>query len=93
MCYELFAKGRIQFALFEISPCFNGSYASLIKAVMSHGYRAYEIPSKHSPLKEAFEKDPLKAMLSCSILYQDVDAYIMTIIQENLLFVREDIQL
>lgn len=41
VCKQLFERGQIDFALIEISPCFNDSYPKMVNWIKAQGYKAY----------------------------------------------------
>lgn len=84
-CRELFLERRLQYALLEISPCFNGSYPELVEWIIGCGYDAYMLPSKPEPyVRDSWAGDMWRALERCR-----VDASIVAgLRQENFLFVR-----
>lgn len=88
-CRELFLERRLQYALLEISPCFNGSYPALCSWIVGCGYDAYMLPSKppHS-VRDAWEQDIWGALALCRV---EVTAELFAgMRQENFLFARRD---
>lgn len=93
VCRDLFAAGRVRYALMEISPVLAGHYPETVRRIADAGYVAHDVPSKAaSPaLKAAFEADPLAAIRACRIADADIEAYVRGLRQSNFLFVREDL--
>lgn len=84
-----FEAGTIDYALLEISPCFNGSYPKLIKDILDCGYDVYQVPGKRWEHTEEFNREPLQTLLKYPII-KDLDGYLRSVRQENFLFVRSD---
>lgn len=88
--YKRSFKARtIDYALLEISPCFNDSYPKLIKDIMDCGYDVYQVPGKRWEHTEEFSKEPLQTLFKYPII-KNLDEYIRSVRQENFLFVRQD---
>jgi len=73
MCKTDLEAGRIKYLLLEISPCMNDNCAKLLKYLYSLGYKA--INACH--VKKGVIKE------------EDIDSWISSINQENLLFFKE----
>lgn len=102
-CLNLFSARRIDYALLEISPVLmnrspswavrHGDYAGLCGWINECGYEVFDVPSKAaSPqLKAAFERDPLAAIRSCRVPWQQLRSYVGDLRQTNFLFVRQEL--
>lgn len=84
-----FEARTIDYALLEISPCFNDSYPKLIKDIIDCGYDVYQVPGKRWEHTEEFSKEPLQTLLKYPII-KNLDEYMRSVRQENFLFVRQD---
>lgn len=93
VCRDLFAAGRVRYALLEISPVLADHYPETVARIAAAGYAVHDIPSKGAPaaLRAAFEADPLAAIRHCRIPAADLRAYVAGLRQSNFLFVREDL--
>lgn len=85
ICDPLFREGLIDFAFFEVSPEFSDHYPATVQSVLDHGYDAYLIPDKGTPIEE-FSSDPLGYTLSTAKLTK-ADISDMTV-QKNVVFVK-----
>lgn len=85
-CRELFLERRLQYALLEISPCFNGSYPELVDWIIGCGYDAYMLPSKPDhAVRDSWAADMWGSLAKCR-----VDASCVAALrQENFLFARQ----
>jgi SAM-dependent methyltransferase len=90
MYEESFKKKLVDYAIFEISPCFNDSYPALIHKVMDYGYKVYQVPQKTWEHWVEFGDQPLETTLKYPII-EDMDKHLANIRQENFLFVRDDL--
>lgn len=91
MADKLFAAGKVQNAILEISPVFNGSYPDLVEKIIGHGYRAYQIPTAHNWRHvEEFYRSPLETVLKyCELPVDNRRGYVENLHQENFLFRKE----
>lgn len=90
MCDHLFRDRRVNYALIEISPCFNDSYPELVKKVADYGYGVYRIPDKGSKYLAEFENAALDtAKKYCQIPYEKIEETVKSISQENWLFIKQ----
>ena len=92
MTKHLFEQKRINYALLEISPCFNDSYPELCKEIKSKGYRAYAIPDKGFEHFDEYAEQPLKTIKKhCELSNEWLDKELPKLRQENFLFIREEL--
>lgn len=92
MTKELFEKGKVKYALLEISPVFNDSYFELVPKIIANGYTAYRIPTKGTELMEIYEQEPLQVIKdNMKIETSDWTEYIKSFSQDNFLFIRNDL--
>lgn len=85
---KYFEQKKIDYALLEISPCFNDSYPKLVQDIMSCGYRAYQIPDKTCKFLKEYSEQPLETLKKHYELTGDLDFYINTLRQENFIFIK-----
>lgn len=88
MYEESFKQKLVDYAIFEISPCFNDSYPELIHKIMDYGYDVYQVPQKTWEHWVEFGDQPLETTLKYPII-KDLDEHMKVIRQENFLFVRQ----
>lgn len=81
-----FEARTIDFALLEISPCFNDSYPKLIHDIMNCGYDVYQMPGKRWDNTDEFNQAPLQTIIKYPII-KNIDEYMVSVRQENFLFV------
>lgn len=82
-----FEAGTIDFALLEISPCFNDSYPRLIKDILNCGYEVYQVPGKRWEHTEEFSQNPLETLRKYPII-KNLDEYMVSVRQENFLLIK-----
>lgn len=87
---DLFIKRKVNYALFEISPCFNKSYPDLVEEIASHGYDVYKVPQKGFEYIREFEKEPLETVKKyCIVNPEGRREYVASLYQENFLFIKK----
>jgi len=92
MTKHLFEQKRINYAMFEISPCFNDSYPKLCHDIISNGYAIYMIPQKGTPHFKEYSEQPLRTIKKYSLISSgDIDKVIKCIRQENFLFINSNL--
>ena len=74
ICKPLLEQNKIKYLLLEISPCINDSYPTLLKYLYSIGYKAVDVCRVRNGV----------------IKVEDIDDYIKSIKQENLLFFKDE---
>lgn len=89
MYKQSFEAGMIDFALMEISPCFNDSYPKLIHNIIKCGYDVYQMPGKRWEHTEEFSQSPLETLKKYPVI-KNLDEYLVSVRQENFLFVRRN---
>lgn len=93
MCRDLFKNQRIKYAMIEISPTFNNSYADLVEAIANYGYGVYQIPGKGFAHSAEFSDQPLETIKKyCEVKAEGRREYVSSFNQENFLFIRQEKQ-
>jgi hypothetical protein len=87
MISELINAKKVKYAIFEISPVFNGNYPKLVNDIVESGYRVYQLPNTLTTDDALAE-----VRRDCELTQRDEElkAYIDGLHQENMLFIRRD---
>jgi SAM-dependent methyltransferase len=92
MTSKLFQAKQIDYAMLEVSPCFNDSYTKLTEEILDCGYDAYQVPHKGWQYTAEYAEEPLKLLKQhCQIQREDIAAYMDTIKQEDLIFINHSL--
>lgn len=93
MIAQLIGRHKVKYAIFEISPVFNGNYPALVRTIEKFGYNIYQLPNGGFEHHGDFLASPLESVIEhCEITQrgEELGAYISDLHQENFLFVRRD---
>lgn len=93
MISQLIGQHKVKYAIFEISPVFNGNYPALVSTIQKFGYDVYQLPSGQWEHQDEFAQSPLTTIKKyCEITQRgdELKAYVDSLHQENFLFVRRD---
>lgn len=89
---DYFKEKKVKYAMFEISPVFNGSYPVLLESVEELGYKVFKVPQKGMKYMEEYEVNPLGSVLKYELIRtNDWVGYLKDVRQEDYLFVRSDL--
>lgn len=92
MCEKLFEAKKINYALIEISPCFNDSYPDLVEQIAGYGYKVYMIPHKGDALIPEYENEPLETLLKyCEVKPEGRRELVNSFRQENFIFINDSL--
>jgi len=86
-----FKQQKINYAIFEISPCFNDSYPELVQNIKNCGYKVYQIPGKTFKFLKEFSEQPLEILKKHCELKGNLGSYINSLRQEDFLFIKNGI--
>ncbi len=87
--YHLFKAGMIDYAMIEISPCFNNSYIELVELIAECGYDVYIIPDKLFRRRIEYGAYPLQTLKESCLIPGGYEAFINKLQQENFLFIKK----
>lgn len=91
MANGLFSAKKVKYAIFEISPVFNGSYPDLVEKIAANGYDVYMIPGKTWEHTPEFAIAPLETVQKyCLLPESGRREFVAGLHQENFLFVRRE---
>ena len=89
---HLFENKQVNYAMLEISPCFNDSYPKLCKDIKSHGYKVFAIPTKGFNYFDEYAEEPLKTIKKyCELSDHWLETELPKLRQENFLFIRNEL--
>lgn len=90
MSKELFKAKKINYAMLEVSPCFNDSYTDLVKNIVGCGYSVYQVPHKGAPFMNEYSEYPIETLKKYGeIQVSKIEEYMSSIRQEDLIFIRK----
>lgn len=92
MCEKLFAAGKINYALFEISPFFNDTYPDLVERIAGYGYRVFQVPTKGFEHLQEYEDEPLATLKKyCEVKAESRREFVASIRQEDFIFIKSEL--
>lgn len=92
MCEKLFKAGKINYALFEISPFFNGTYPDLVERIAGYGYRVFQVPTKGFEHLQEYEDEPLATLKKyCEVKAEGRRELVASIRQEDFIFIKSEL--
>lgn len=89
MYKHLFEEWKIDYAMIEISPCFNSSYPEMVEYIAGLGYDVYDIPDKTFKHRLEYGDDPLKVLKEQCFINGNYGSYISNFNQKNFLFIKK----